>query len=61
MTNDHNQRLSEKKDHMTETIRRNSDRGFISYVGCNRICTEMFAILEGNERCADKRLAIAVL
>ncbi len=33
MTNDHNQRLSGKKDHMTETIRRNSDRSFIPYGG----------------------------
>jgi hypothetical protein len=45
---------------MTETIRRNSDRGFIPYGGCNRICTEMFAILEGNERCSDKRLAFDI-
>ena len=60
MTDDHNQRLSEIKDHMTEIIRQNSDRGFIPYGGCNRICTEMYAILEGNEQCSDKRLAFDV-
>lgn len=60
MTNDHNQRLSEIRNHMTVTIRRNSDRGFIPYGGCNRICTEMFVILEGNERCSDKRLAFDI-
>ena len=58
MTND--QRLSEIRELMTETIRRNSDRGFIPYGGCNRICTEMFAIIEGNERCSDKRLAFDI-
>ena len=60
MTDDHNQRLSEIRNLMTEAIRRNSDRGFIPYGGCNRICTEMFAILEGNERCSDKRLAFDI-
>ncbi len=60
MTDDHNQRLSEIRDLMTEAVRRNSDRGFIPYGGCNRICTEMFSILEGNERCVDKRLAFDI-
>ncbi len=60
MTDDHNQRLSEIRDLMTEALRRNSDRGFIPYGGCNRICTEMFSILEGNERCVDKRLAFDI-
>ncbi|WWV71978.1 hypothetical protein SOV_33380 [Sporomusa ovata DSM 2662] len=35
-----NRLLSEIKDHITATIRRNSDRGFIPYSGCNRICTD---------------------
>ena len=61
MTNEHNQRLSEIRDLMTEAIRRNSDRGFIPYGGCNRICTEMFAILEETERCFDKRLVFDIL
>lgn len=60
MANDHDQRLSEIRDRMTEAIRRNSDRGFIPYGGCNRICTEMSAILEETERCPDQRLVFDI-
>ncbi|MHC1762554.1 MAG: hypothetical protein AB9917_24135 [Negativicutes bacterium] len=58
MTND--QRLSEIKERIATTIRRNSDRGFIPYSGCNRICAEMSAILEETERCPEEKLAFDI-
>lgn len=53
-------RLSEIKKQITTTIRRNSDRGFIPYGGCDRICMEMSAIVEEAEQCPDQKLAFNI-
>jgi len=58
MPND--QRLTEIKERIAITIRRNSDRGFIPYGGCNRICGEMLAIIEEAEKCPDQKLAFDI-
>jgi hypothetical protein len=55
-----NQQLSEIKERINTTIRRNSDRGFIPYSGCNRICAEMSTILEEAERCPDHKQAFDI-
>lgn len=52
--------LSAIKERITETIRRNSDRGFIPYTGCDRICEEMYAILEDAGKCPDQKLAFDI-
>ncbi|KNY28995.1 hypothetical protein [Pseudobacteroides cellulosolvens] len=44
-----NQQLTELKDKIKASIRRNSDRGFIPYSGCNRVCAEMMSIMEQAE------------
>jgi hypothetical protein len=58
MTN--SQQLSAIKERVATTIRRNSDRGFISYNGCNRICAEMGDILEEAEQCPDQKQAFDI-
>lgn len=55
-----NRLLSEIKDHITATIRRNSDRGFIPYSGCNRICTEFLGILQEADNLTDQRQAFDI-
>lgn len=54
------QRLSEIKERITTTIRRNSDRGFLSYRGCDQVCLEMFAILEEAAKCQEQKLAFDI-
>lgn len=53
-------RLAEIKERITATIRRSSDRGFLSYRGCDQVCMEMFAILEEAEQVHDQKLAFDV-
>ncbi len=40
------------KQQIKDTIRRNSDRGFIPYAGCNRVCAEMASIITIAESCS---------
>lgn len=54
------QRLSEIKERIATTIRRNSDRGFLHYRGCDQVCMEMVAILEEAERVQDQKLAFDI-
>lgn len=48
-----NPQLAELKNQIKTSIRRNSDRGFVSYSGCNRICDEMMSILQEAEKNTD--------
>ncbi|MBS4025852.1 MAG: hypothetical protein KGZ96_09290 [Clostridia bacterium] len=41
-----NQQLADLKKQIKASIRRNSDRGFVPYSGCNRICAEMMSIMQ---------------
>ena len=54
------QRLSEIRERITTTIRRNSDRGFLPYRGCDQVCMEMFSILEEAEQRQDQKLAFDI-
>ncbi len=47
MTN--NKQLTDLKNQIKASIRRNSDRGFFNYSGCNRICVEMMSIMQEAE------------
>ncbi len=47
------QHIIDLKNNMKAFIRRNSDRGFINYSGCNRICTEMMSIMQEAETSSD--------
>ena len=58
MAND--QLLSEIKDRITTVIRRNSDRSFIPYSGCNRICAEMYFILQQADEHTEPRQAFDI-
>jgi hypothetical protein len=44
-----NQQPTELKSQIKASIRRNSDRGFVNYSGCNRVCAEMMSIVEEAE------------
>jgi hypothetical protein len=48
--------LSEIKSEVRALIRRNSDRGFVPYSGCNRVCEEMTAMLEESKAQEDRKL-----
>ena len=37
--------ILELKQQIKDAIRRNSDRGFVPYGGCNRVCAEMTAVM----------------
>lgn len=43
--------VSELKQQIKATIRRNSDHGFVPYAGCNRVCAEMASIMNIAESC----------
>lgn len=43
--------LLELKQQTKNSIRRNSDRGFVPYAGCNRVCAEMAAVMTIAENC----------
>jgi len=49
-----NPELKQLKEQIKSIIRSNTDRGFVSYGGCNRICAEIFVLSEEAERSADK-------
>ncbi len=58
-----NQELAELKNQIKAAIRRNSDRGFVSYSGCNSICVEMMHIVLAASECvtaADRRHAFDI-
>lgn len=38
--------VNELKTQIKAAIRRNSDRGFVPYSGCNRVCAEMMAVMQ---------------
>lgn len=48
-----NQQLSDLKNQIKTSIRRNSDRGFVSYSGCNRVCAEMMSVMQEAEASTD--------
>ena len=54
------QRLSEIREWITTTLRRNSDRGSLPYRGCDQVCMEMFSILEEAEQLQDQKLAFDI-
>lgn len=41
--------MSELKQQIKGAIRRNSDKGFVPYSGCNRVCTEMMSVMQAAE------------
>lgn len=43
------QQQTDLKNQIKAYIRRNSDRGFVNYSGCNRICAEMMSIMQAVE------------
>lgn len=45
--------LEEIKQEIKWVIRSNSDRGFLPYGGCNRVCLAMMTMVEGSESLAD--------
>ncbi len=47
-----NQELLDLKEQIKIAIRRNSDRGFVPYSGCNRVCVEIQAVMNVAERYA---------
>jgi len=54
------QSLSEIKSELKALIRRNSDRGFLPYGGCNRVCDAMIAIVEESKELADPQLTFDI-
>lgn len=52
--------LKELKRQIGTIVRRNSDRGFVPYSGCNRICSELNALAEEAESHADRRYTFDV-
>ena len=55
-----NEQLTELKNEIKASIRRNSDRGFVPYSGCNRVCHDMMSILEIAEVHPDPRHAFDI-
>lgn len=47
--------LLELKQRIKDTVRRNSDRGFLPYAGCNRVCAEMASIMMIAESCYNEK------
>jgi hypothetical protein len=52
--------LSEIKSELKAFIRSNSNRGFLPYSGCNRVCDAMIAILEDSKSYVDHRLTFDI-
>ena len=48
-----NQNLTDLKNQIKASIRRNSDRGFVPYGGCNRVGGEMLTIMQNAEASTD--------
>ena len=55
-----NQNLIDLKNQIKSSIRRNSDRGFVPYGGCNQVCYEMMSIMQGAEADFDKKQAFGI-
>lgn len=53
-------KLSDIKDELKSLIRRNSDRGFLPYSGCNRVCHSMSAMVEDSKGLDDPLLALDI-
>ncbi len=49
------QKLKELKSQIKASVRRNSDRGFLPYSACNRVCSEIYSIMQQAEDYAKKR------
>lgn len=47
------QELTDLKNQIKTSIRRNSDRGFVPYSGCNRVCAEIQTVLQAAEQHAE--------
>lgn len=54
---DTNMRLKDLKQQIAALIRSNSDRGFLHYSGCNRVCAELSALSEDAENDPVRRYA----
>lgn len=54
------QHLTDLKNQIKATIRRNSDHGSASYSGCNRICAEMMSAMQEAEASNDPELAFGI-
>lgn len=54
------QQLGDVKNKIKAAIRSNSDRGFVPYGGCNRVCGEMMFIMQTADACSDPRHAFDV-
>lgn len=57
---DASERLAELKQEITALIRRNSDRGFLHYSSCNKVCAELLVISEEAEHHPNRRYAFDV-
>lgn len=54
------ERLAKLKQEITALIRRNSDRGFLPYSGCNKVCAELLVISDEANHQPDRRYAFDV-
>lgn len=52
--------LKELKQQIRVLVRSNSDRGFLHYSGCNRVCAELSALAENAERHPDRLYTVDV-
>lgn len=52
--------LAEIKSELNALIRHNSDRGFLPYSGCNRVCNAMITILEESKASDDHQLTFNI-
>lgn len=48
------------KNQIKSSIRWNSDRGFLSYGGCNRVCAEMMSVMQEAENSSDAAQAFDI-
>lgn len=55
-----NMNLSDIKDELKRLIRSNSDRGFLPYSGCNRVCHSMSNMVEDSKGLDDPLLALDI-
>lgn len=55
-----NQQLTALKNQIKASIRRNSDRGFVHYSGCNRVCSEMMSVMQEAEANTDPKQAFDI-
>jgi len=55
-----NQNLTDLKNQIKTSIRRNSEQGFFTYGGCNRVCGEMLSIMQNVEASTDAVKAFGI-